>query len=414
MATRTVGPGKDYATIASAILACNDNPASRDAMDIVLVDPGTYNEMLDLQSLSGGWQIPCIIRGADPDNRPVITSTGAAQAVLGGGAYRGSAVGETTFEDLIFSGWTNASNGVIYLPGAVGCVIRRCKFVGNTGRMCIRWCGSTASRWGIIDSCEFLTSGTTGLGANGMIFAYGVNTVVKNNIAVCPNNVQFLYETISGPGVFEHNSIIANLNTGGTAAVYMVGSFRGNLIKNLGSTAAYGVYNSGGTNTENFINGTFTTRYTGTDGGGNLSDDPLFVNTGSGTEDLQLQETSPAIGSLSRSANTLLDFLGNSREDPTDAGAYMYITIAAEPWSEFGTDVYVKVSADFVINRNKNISGHWQKRSGLAADQNGANAVEQIPFALTVPGPASLRGRNKPYATTANPSAPNTPGAQGF
>jgi hypothetical protein len=109
-----------------------------------------------------------------------------------------------------------------------------------------------------------------------------------------------------------------------------------------------------------------------------------------------------------------LDFLGNTREDPTEAGAYMYISAALVPWNEFVTDTYAKVSRDFTINRNLNISGHWKKRSGLSAAQNGANAVGQVPFTLTVPGPASLRGRNKPYAQTTNTSASNTPGPQGF
>jgi hypothetical protein len=408
MATRTVGPGKDYSTIASAILACNDNPASRAAMDIVLVDPGTYNEVLDFQSLSGGWSIPCIVRAADPTNRPVITSTGAAQAVIGGGTYRGTSGGEITLEDLIFSGWTNASNGVCYI-GVVGAVIRRCKFTGNTNRICIRWIGSSASRLGIVDSCEFETSGSPGTGANGLILAWGSLTVVKNCKAVCPTNVQFLYEPSSGPGFVEHNSILGTWNTSNTAAILMVGSCRGNLIKNLGS-GTYGIYNWGGTNTENFCNGTFSSRFTGTDGGSNVSTDPLFTNTGTG--DLTLQSTSPAIGSLSRSANTLLDILGNSRNDPTDAGAYMYIS--ASPWSDFDADTYPKVSGDFTINRNMNLSGHWKKRSGLAISSNGANAVEQVSFSLGIPGPATLRGRTKPYSTTSNSTAPNTPTTQSF
>lgn len=411
MATRTVGPGKDYSTIASAILACNDNPASRAAMDIVLVDPGTYNEMLDLQSLSGGWQIPCIVRAADPDNKPVITSTGAAQAVLGGAAYRGTAVGETTFEDLVFSGWTNATNGVIY-NSIEGIVVRRCDFVDCTGRICIRWIGGTAARYGLADSCTFTNSGKSGTGSNGIILTWTAYADIINCSAVLGTNIQFQNSAATGPRYVEHNSILGTWSTSVKVFQGTAGTYRGNIIQNLGSGGSHAIDATGGTYTENIAFGTFTTRFAGTDGGGNQNVDPLFTNIGTGTEDLSLQATSPAIGSLSRSANTLLDILGVSRNDPTDAGAYMYV--ASSPWSDFDADTYPKVSGDFTINRNMNLSGHWKKRSGLAVSSNGANAVEQVSFSLGIPGPASLRGRTKPYSTTSNPTAPNTPTTQSF
>ena len=98
MATLLVGPGRPYTTIQAAInvvSATNDNPASRAAMDIILVDPGTYTEALDLRA---SWLLPVIIRGADPANRPIIASTGAAQAVRADSVYRGTAVGELTLD----------------------------------------------------------------------------------------------------------------------------------------------------------------------------------------------------------------------------------------------------------------------------------------------------------------------------
>lgn len=413
MATRTVGPGKDHATIAAAILACNDNPATREAMDIVLVDPGTYNEMLDMRATSGGWQIPCIVRAADPTNKPIITSTGAAQAVRGdSAAYRGTAAGEMTFEDLVFSGWTNATNGVIY-ANIEGVVVRRCDFIDCTGRICIRWIGGTATRYGLADSCTFRNSGLAGTTNAGIILTWTSYADIINCDAVCGTNVPFQYSNLTGPRYVEHNTVLGTWNTGGNTKAMRgtAGTYRGNIIQNLGTGGSHAI-DAGGSYIENIAFGTFTTRFAGTDGGSNQNIDPLLTNTGTGTEDLSLQSTSPAIGSLARSANTLLDILGVTRNDPTDAGAYMYV--ADSPWNEFGTDAYAKVSGDFTINRNLNLSGHWRKRSGLSTAQNGANAVGQVSFSLSVPGPASLRGRNKPYAQTTNPSAPNTPGSQGF
>lgn len=410
MATRTVGPGKDHTTIAAAILACNDNPGSRAAMDIVLVDPGTYNEMLDCRATSGGWLIPCIVRAADATNMPIITSTGAAQAVRADANYRGTAVGELTLEDLIFSGWSGTGNGVIY-TNSTGLIVRRCKFTGCTNSRTIRTIKGSASRFGLVDSCEFVTSGAT----TGLIVGDSAYTDVINCKAICPTNVPFYSDLGGASRYIEHNSILGTWNSAGGTDVITVtgGTARGNIAQNLGTGGRYGIYEWGAGNyIENIFYGSFTTRFYGTDGGGNQNVDPLFSNTGSGTENLSLQSTSPAIGALARSANTLLDILGFTRSDPTDAGAYMYVS--ANAWSAFGSDTFASVSGDFTINRNLNLSGHWKKRSGLSLAQNGANAVTQVPFSLGTPGPASLRGRNKPYAQTTNTSASNTPGSQGF
>jgi hypothetical protein len=288
-------------------------------MDLILVDPGTYTEALDFQSASGGWQKPVIIRGADPNNRPVIASTGAAQACQGGGAYRGTAGGETTLEDLTFSGWTNASNGVLYFSIA-GIVVKRCHFTGNTGRTVMRWIGGSATRLGLVDSCTFETSGSSGTGEKGIVLTWTSFADVKNCKAICPLNVQFHNDAYSGSRYVEHNSVYGTWSS--TVKVFTgLGVFRGNTIKNVGSGASHAIDASGGgTYTENVVGGTFTTRFAGIDGGGNQNADPLFANGAGG--DLTLNLASPAIRSLARSANTLLDILGASRSDPTDAGAY--------------------------------------------------------------------------------------------
>ena len=317
MATLLVGPGRPYTTIQAAInvvSATNDNPASRAAMDIILVDPGTYTEALDLRA---SWLLPVIIRGADPANRPIIASTGAAQAVRADSVYRGTAVGELTLEDLIFSGWTNASNGVVYITTS-GLVVRRAKFTGCTNRIPIRTVRGSATRYGLVQSCEFDTSGAT----TGLILGDSAYTDVFNCKAICPTNVPFYSDLGGATRYVFHNAILGTWNTGNTDIITVTGgTARGNLAQNLGTGARYGIYEFGAGNyNENIFFGAFTTRFFGTDGGGNQNADPLFVNTGTG--DLRLQVTSPAVGSLSRSPEVLLDILGVSRSDPTDAGAY--------------------------------------------------------------------------------------------
>lgn len=322
MATLTVGSGKMYSTIQSAIYAANDNPASRAAMDVIVVDPGTYTESLDFQSLSGGWQIPCIVRAADPTNKPVIASTGGAQACLGGGAYRGSAGGETTLRNLVFSGWTAATNAVCYFAGALGLVVDHCEFVGNTGRFCIRWCSATGSRLGVINACEFVTSGITGAGSAGLMLAYGTSTVVSNNVAVCPTNVQFLSETIGGPGLVAHNSIYGTWNIGGNCkAIQLVGTARANVIQNVGTGGSHAIDATGGTYTENLAFGTWTTTYSGTNGGGNDTGlDPQFNNPGA--YDLTTPTSSPCFRTVARDPLVLETYDGALRSDPTDKGAF--------------------------------------------------------------------------------------------
>jgi hypothetical protein len=323
-------------------------------MDLILVDPGTYNETLDLRT---GWLLPLIIRAADPTNRPVITSTGATQAVRADSVYRGTAVGELTLDDLIFSGWTNASNGVIYITTS-GIIVRRCKFTGCTNRIPIRTVRGSATRYGIVDSCEFLTSGLT----TGLILGDSAYTDVMNNKAICPTNVPFYSDLGGASRNIEHNSVLGTWNSGGNTDVITVtgGTARGNVVQNLGTGARYGIYEWGaGAYTENVFYGTFSTMFFGTDGGGNQNANPLFTNTATG--DLTLQAGSPASRSLSRSPNTLLTILGASRSDPTDAGAYEMVltTTVSTVTAVSGTSVKLDMSSVVASDSSWTTAGNY-------------------------------------------------------
>ncbi len=318
MPSITVGPsGRDYTTFQAAIHAANDNPTTTGDITEIIADGGTYVESLSVTSLSGGWMVPCIIRAADPSNPPIISSNGSSQAISGS-IYRGSAVGQLTLKNLVFSGWTNASNAVIYVL-TEGLVIENCWFIGNTNRKVVVNLGGTSTRQARVHACKFIGSGRSGSGSNGIIMMYSAYADVTDNIAVCDTNVQFQ----SGAGRYiEHNSVYGTWNTGGSCKVFSgAAAYRGNLIKNAGTGGSHAIDASGGGSyTENIAGGTFGTRFAGTDGGSNQNADPLFVDGPNG--DLTLSPSSPAIRSLARSANTLLDFLGVTRSDPTDAGAY--------------------------------------------------------------------------------------------
>jgi phage gp46-like protein len=298
-------------------------------MDRIVVDGGTYTEALDTQKVTDGyWGVVCVIEAADPDNKPIIASTGATTAI-NCGSYRAfsSAAGELTLRNLKFSGWTNASLGVIRQLND-GIVIDGCEFEGNTGRACIVNLGSFANRWSKFINCKVRTSGSTGSGSKGIVLTYGSLTEVYNNDVVCPTNVQFH----SGDALLvAHNSVSGTWNTGGNCKVIAgnITTARGNLIKNLGTGGSHAVDAGSGTYSENIAHGTFTTRFAGTDGGSNQNADPLFVDAAGG--DLTLELTSPAIRSLSRNATVLLDYEGDSRSDPTDAGAYEMVLDVVPP-----------------------------------------------------------------------------------
>ncbi len=147
--------------------------------------------------------------------------------------------------------------------------------------------------------------------------------------------------------------------------------------------------------------------------GGNLtSRDPLFTSAVSGT--FTFLSSSSEINAGIEITGVSTDLSGNTLPQGAGWPRGPFDYFAGTAWGDFSTGSYINVSGDFVINRNLNLSAQYKKRSGLRPDQNGANAVEQIPFSFAVPGPASLRNRTKPYSITTNPTASNTPSSPGF
>ena len=315
MATYVVAPS----ALAAAILTYgNDNPATTADQTIFEVTGGTFAGALDLRSLSGGWLIPCIIRAADPNNKPIFTSTGAAQAVRMDSTMRVTAAGMPTFEDIVWSGWTAASNGVLY-TNSQPITVRRCDFIGNTARTCIKSIRGTASKPGVVDSCTFTTSGQAV--ARGSDY-----TTITNCRAVLPTGVIFDAGTFTTSTVVAHNSVYATLNGSGTL-FGGAGAYHANIGINAGSGATLGIL--GGTYSSNILYGTFTTSASGTDGGSNqFGTNPLLTDAANG-DFTALGLSSPGVRAVARSGDLLLDATGASRSDPTDIGALeLYLEIS--------------------------------------------------------------------------------------
>lgn len=331
MATYTVAPS----ALAAAILAHgDDNPADEAAQTVFLVTGGTHAGALDLRSSSGGWLIPCIIRAADPDDPPVFTSTGAAEAVRMDSTMRVTAYGMPTFEDIVWSGWTAASNGVLY-SNSQPITVRRCQFIGNTARTCIKSIRGTASKPGLVDSCTFMTSGQA-------IARGSTYTTIRNCTAVLPAGVVFDGGTFTADSYVLHCSVYATLNGGSGTLFGGAGDYRGCIGINAGTGGLLGI--SGGTYTGCILQGTYTTQFSGTDGGGNLSaTDPQLTDPANG-DFSPASAGSPAVRAIARAALAMLDITGATRSDPTDIGAVeLYLeqtsyTPDGEPGTAYVTD----------------------------------------------------------------------------
>ena len=129
----------------------------------------------------------------------------------------------------------------------------------------------------------------------------------------------------------------------------------------------------------------------GTDGGGNIDSDPLFVDAdgadntpGTADDDLQLQSTSPCIDAANGDVAPTTDILGNDRYDhPMDdigTGAPTYVDMGAYEYQVTAmTDLLCSENPDFDGNGTKDLL--WEK------DSNSANYITLMASGNGVRGP---------------------------
>lgn len=314
MATRNVP--LDAPTIHAAVQA-----SDVEGGDIVTVDPGTYNETISLIASSGGWLIPVTIRASDPNNKPVITSTGAIQCVLGNSIMKGTSSGLPVFEDLIFDGWDAAANGVFNFvaDGTLrGCALQvtRCEFIDCAGQRCVRLVGTVAIT-SIVEECRFENCGDSG---NAIVARGSDDTIIRNNLFFPATDAPCESGAFTSNTYVLQNSVYGAYDGGAVNVMSGAGFYDNNVIQNTGTGAAIGI-DTTGTYTDNLVFGAFTTDYAGTDGGGNDTGlDPEYRDPVAG--DLTTPDSSPCYRTAARSASALLTYTGASRSDPTDKGAY--------------------------------------------------------------------------------------------
>ena len=128
-----------------------------------------------------------------------------------------------------------------------------------------------------------------------------------------------------------------------------------------------------------------------TDGGNNITSDPLFIDESSPTGrggGLKLQSGSPCIGTGKTIAAVTVDFDGSSRFVPYDMGAYQ---MAAVAFTADGSETFERKFGpkDFSMHATAN------KLATRGFIDNKDN--RQAPFSVTVAGPATIRRRTTPY-----------------
>lgn len=274
----------DYSTINSAVAAC-----SHLTQDTVRVRVGTYAEDIDLRASAGGWLKPVIIEAYDPNNKPTITGAGAAQTIRGDSLYNGGTVGTATLRNLIFSGCLGASNGIVYFNSSAS-VIENCTFTGNDGVRCIRWVFGSSTRYGYVTGCTFVNTTTgeairIGGGSTDYVRAYN-NVIVRSAPAAGA-----IVAVSTADGLVYNNSIYFGTISGSWTAILAKTATNNAIVANSG-TINKGI--DAGTYTTNDAYGSYTTRYSGVDGGGNLTTDPQY--TSGATGNLLPVTGSPLIG----------------------------------------------------------------------------------------------------------------------
>ncbi len=401
----------DFATIQEAIDAVPDDPAST-----IVVLPGTYNERIDLRGkaltlrsysgdpadtiIDGGHAGPVvtIIRHEGEDTVISGFSIVNGRAAVGGGADILNA--SPTFHCCVFrNNFANAGGGMYVASGAPRIV--KCIFVGNTGM--------------------YAGGGIYSAGGGAVI----VNTLFNDNDAPLGGG---LYAASSSPEIYNTSFVDNTSEIGGgiaAASAYAMvvanSILRGNTpeqIVNLSwmPNIAYGSSGAPRVSHSNVMGGLYAGLI---DGGGNIDQDPAFVDPvgpdglpGTPDDDFRLGPGSPSIDAGDSGAEGLLgitvDLAGEPRffDDPAtpdtgvgpppivDMGPYEFqgsvriVACACDADADGDTDV-----ADFAVFASAFQSSAGSPRFSPGADFSGDGVVDVYDFSMLA---AEFGCRNEP------------------
>jgi hypothetical protein len=302
--------------------------------------------------------------GVNTDNSYNVV-VGASDAVLDGftitGAYATGHVNEhgggmdnesvsPTIANCTFTGntaintngYTHAYGGGMYNDHASP-TVTNCTFANNTasssgGNGCGGGMFNTSSS-PTVTNCTFTNNAAVSgiYGCGGGIFNNASSSPAITNCTFTKNTVTSYYSYGGGGGMFSEEGASPTV----TNCIFWNDSApQGSEINNDGKTPTFKYCDIKGSG----ASGSQWSSALGTDGGGNIDVDPLFVNASSpagadgigrtSDDGLRLQNISPCINAGTATGAPATDILGNLRVGLPDIGAYEYQPpTAAERWT---------------------------------------------------------------------------------
>ena len=239
-----------------------------------------------------------------------------------------------------FSSNTAITGGGIQFPSSRNCIISNCVFLRNTasyrgGGLFIDASSAAEIRNHTIINCSFISNNaaTTGGGVmqNGTGNTYRNCIFIGNNADSVDNGGGGYYESYGSNTTVQNCTFVGNTHKNGAGSLsgYAASVWRpwmSALVENC--IFVSNSYTSTDTTTQR-NNRTDATITTGEDGGGNITNDPLFVSYAGG--DYHLQANSPCVNTGTNADWMLnaVDLDGRSRIDRfsgrADMGCYEYL-----------------------------------------------------------------------------------------
>ena len=393
MATRTVGSGKDYSTIAAALSAAN-------ADDIISIDAGTYTEYhLDVYDDGLTIKAATPTTGGPTENTVIMDGEGSTSKEYAFYSFASGCI----YQHITFKNYEEYAIRRGTLDGASltlsGCLIYGCDgpAISHLG-----YNASTPAE--IYDSMIIVDEGRAlNIGGNSTV-------IIKNSVlAVNAEDEAVIVSSVSYPNITaSHCTFIGRGWNGSDGRHYHLV----NQVAKVDNCIVYGGNGNGigsHTHNNNLVYLTHTDSepyvewaadsYDGTAvsaGSGDITGDPKFVTApthGSITPfnmDLNLQASSPAVNAGSSAVTT--DISGSARDSSPDIGAYEYIS-AASAWSDYGS-----YSDPRFLNTGDVVAGSVMSQD-YQLKAPASPGVDQAPRVLNTYG-IIFRNRTKPYAAS--------------
>ena len=393
-----------------------------DADDTIkILDSNTYQPGIDSDNPSGNGRM------IFSNNVNIVAADGQTPIFKGTGARASSAATKTgfsgvnmsageiiTFQGITFDDFRTNDNTIVKTTTAGGSAptvqYTDCTFQNMNGSpIFVSPATATPDAPNLLDRCEIKD------GCNDLIINGAVNDSITIQNCIFHNTASHTTQEYIATGdsananaIIRNCTIIVDRVTG--VEVVKMGVVENVIIKNVTTASVSGGAQNVDSNlvgidakvsySNNCVNGSFgnasgkgaiqdNTGAGATDGGGNITTNPLFVNESNFPEGLKLTAGSPCRNTGKTIAALTVDFDGNPRpeEGAYDMGAFEFAYWMSDDGQE-------ETGTKFGPN---NFEIRDQKNRLATQKFPRASLNRQAPFFMTLPGPPTLRRRKEPY-----------------